>query len=111
MIVVNYHTQASLAQLRKNGSIKVQFETVRRRRMPLDTMLRSRDCCVIDEGMLALLNSSKGLRSLLKDLCFGKNTCVDSELVSPVPNRLYHHSHEVHVLPFLVSQVDQFSNV
>ena len=95
----------------KNGFVKVQFETVRQRRTPLDTVLRSRDCCVINEGVLALLESSKGLRSLLKDLCFGKNTCANSELVSPVPNRPYHHSHEVHVLPFLVSQVDQFSNV
>ena len=74
-------------------------------------MLRSRDCCVIDEGGLALLESSKGLRSLLKDLCFGKDTCADSELVSPVPYRPYHHSHEVHVLPFLIGQVDQFTNV
>ena len=77
----------------------------------MDTVLRSRDCCVIDEGVLALLESSKGLRSLLKDLCFRKNTCADLELVSPVPYRLHHHSHEVHIFPFLMSQVDQFSNV
>ena len=103
MIVVNYHTQASLAQLWKNDSVKVQFEIVCRRRTPLDTVLKSRDCCVIDEGVLVLLESSKGLQSLLKDLCFAKNTYANLELVSPVPNRPYHHSHEVHVLPFLVS--------
>ena len=71
--------------------------------MPLDTMLRSRDYYVVDEGVLALLESSKGLQSLLKDLCFGKNTCADSELVSLVPYCPHHHSHEVHILAFLMS--------
>ena len=36
-------------------------------------MLRSRNCCVIDKGLLALLERCKGLCSLLKDLGFGED--------------------------------------
>ena len=47
---MNYHTQTCLAQLRKNGSIKVQFKAIQRRRTPLSTGLRSSDCWRLNEG-------------------------------------------------------------
>ena len=53
-----------------------------------------------------MLESNKSLRSLLEDLSFGKNTCVYAQLVPPMPYRPHYHSHEIHILPFLMSQVE-----
>ena len=69
-------------------------------------MLRMCGCCVICERALGMLESNKSLRSLLEDLSFGKNTCVYAQLVPPMPYRPHYHSHEIHILPFLMSQVE-----
>ena len=61
---------------------------------------------MIGEGLLALLERCKGLRSLLKDLGLGVDIRAYPELISPMPYCPHHHSQEVHVLPFLMNQVD-----
>ena len=111
MTVGDNHPQTSFAQLWKNGAVEVQFDTIYRRRTPLNTVWRSRGCCIINESLLALLKRCKGLHGLLKDLDFGKEVGAYTELISPVPNGLHHRSHKFHTLSFLMRCVDQFRDV
>ena len=75
--------------------------------MPLYTILGSRYCCIVNDGLLTLLERCKGLRCLLKDLGFGIGSCAHLELISPMPNCPHHHSHEVHVFSSFMNQLDQ----
>ena len=79
--------------------------------MPLNVLLSSHVHCMIDEGLLALLERFKDLHYLLKNLGFGEDVGVYSELIPLVPYRPHHQSHELHVHPSLMRHLDQLRDV
>nr|POE59789.1 hypothetical protein CFP56_74418 [Quercus suber]POE60354.1 hypothetical protein CFP56_57331 [Quercus suber] len=78
---------------------------------PLNTLLSSHVRCMVNEGLLALLERFKDLHCLLKNLGFGEDVGVYSEFISPMPYHPHHQSHEFRVHPSLMRHLDQLRDV
>ena len=111
MRVMDNHPQTSLAQLREDSAIEVQFKTVGRRWVPLNVLLGSSVRCMVDVRLLVRLESIKDVLCLLKNLVVRKHASIKSELIPPVPYRPHHKNHELRVHPSLMRHLKQLHDV